>query len=466
MQEGKNYIVAYDLGSSQIVGAAGHRDESGQFVVDAVEVEKSAGCIKRGRVINISDAKHKVLSIRRRLENRISPSKISQVYVGVGGQSIRSVEYPATRALLPEVPINEDILKEMSEQVRREIQRDNLAIFDVLPGECRVDDRISENPCGECGSNIRISYRLVVGNIQHKRNLEKVFELANLKVAGYITTANATAEAVLSANERKQGCALLDCGAETTTLSIYRDGYIVYLVTIPLGGNNITRDILSLHLTESEAETLKCNFRPETEGKLSLSDEWAIQGYSLDIKSEELKDIIDSRLEEIVLNVKKQIEISHSKGRLESGIFLVGGASQLNGLRECLSQETKTDVFRSSLSGVAWTPNQNRNSVGIGCFPAVGLLLMGKEICAAPERPAETVSAEPTPGAAPTPAPADSTSKPAGVSAPAAVDSTPGKTNPANEERKKETKQPQTVGEKSFKKKLWDMLQDTIGQED
>ena len=385
--------MAFDLGSSHIVGAAGHREDDGKFVVDAIEMEKSAGCIKRGRVINVSDTAHKVGLLKRRLENRISPSKISQVYVGVGGQSIRSVEFPLSRTISPDIPITENLLAEMETEARHNTVNNNLAVFDAIAGECRVDDRISTSPCGEYGSEIRISYRLIVGNEQHKRNLEKVFEQAKIEVAGYITTANATAAAVLSGEER-QGCALLDCGAETTTLALFKDGYLVYLVTIPLGGNNITRDIGDLHITEAEAETLKCAFAPEKENELSLPDEWVRQGYIINIKPEDLKNVITSRLEEIVGNVNHQLDESRYKNFMGNGITLIGGTAQLKGLKECLFRETKLDVCRGTLIGASLGKAQNIN--GIACASVIGLLLSGKEVCAAPENPiaAEAPAAE------------------------------------------------------------------------
>lgn len=392
MQEEKKYIVAFDLGSSHIVGAAGHREDGEKFVVDAIEMEKSAGCIKRGRVINVSDTAHKVVLLKRRLENRISPSKISQVYVGVGGQSIRSVEFPLSRTISPEIPITENLLAEMETEARHNTVSNNLAVFDAIAGECRVDDHISTSPCGEYGSEIRISYRLIVGNEQHKRNLEKVFELAKIEVAGYITTANATAAAVLSGKER-QGCALLDCGAETTTLALFKDGYLVYLVTIPLGGNNITRDIGDLHIAEDDAERLKCAFAPEKEHELSLPEEWVRQGYIIDIKPEDLKNVITSRLEEIMGNVNHQLDESRYKNFMEN-ITLVGGTSQLKGLKECLQRETKLDVWRGTLIGASLGKAQNIN--GIACAAVIGLLLSGKEVCAASENPiaAEAPAAE------------------------------------------------------------------------
>ncbi len=385
--------MAFDLGSSHIVGAAGHREDDGKFVVDAIEMEKSAGCIKRGRVINVPDTVHKVVHLKRRLENRISPSKISQVYVGVGGQSIRSVEFPLSRTISPDIPITENLLAEMETEARNNTVSNNLAVFDAIAGECRVDDRISTSPCGEYGSEICISYHLIVGNEQHKRNLEKVFEQAKIEVAGYITTANATAAAVLSGEER-QGCVLLDCGAETTTLALFKDGYLAYLVTIPLGGNNITRDIGDLHITEKEAEALKCAFAPEKENELSLPEEWLRQGYIIDIKPEDLKNVITSRLEEIVGNVNHQLNESRYKNFMGNGITLVGGTAQLKGLKECLFRETKLDVCRGTLIGASLGKAQNIN--GIACAAVIGLLLSGKEVCAAPENPvaAEAPAAE------------------------------------------------------------------------
>lgn len=99
MEDTKKYIVAVDLGSSHISAAAGHRDESGRFVVDAVETAESKDAIKRGRIINVSDVAFKLSLLFHRLETRLSPSKISKAYVGVSGQSIRSLDYPVVRTI-------------------------------------------------------------------------------------------------------------------------------------------------------------------------------------------------------------------------------------------------------------------------------------------------------------------------------------------------------------------------------
>ena len=140
MQDEKRYIVAVDLGSSHITGAVGHRDDDGRFTVDAVEIGESKDGIKRGRVINVSDVALKLSQIFRRLEARISPSKISKVYVGVSGQSIRSIEFPVVRTISSESPIDDSLLAELEAEARDRILENNLVVFDVIPGECRLPD--------------------------------------------------------------------------------------------------------------------------------------------------------------------------------------------------------------------------------------------------------------------------------------------------------------------------------------
>ncbi|MBQ8423726.1 MAG: rod shape-determining protein [Coprobacter sp.] len=379
-EQKKKYIVAVEFGSSRISMAAGYHDEKdNRFVVDAIETVESGGCVKRGRVINVADAEYKVSSLKKRLENRISPYKITQVYVGVGGQSIRSVEHRLVYPISSDIAIDETLLQEMAQEVGKRVLGNNLTVFDVVMGECRVDDRVTANPCGEYGSEIQVSYRLIVGNERHKRNLEKVFSNLKFSVAGYIVTAVATAKAAVSAEERRQGLAILDCGAETTTLSIFRDGYLSYLVTIPLGGKNITRDICDLHITENEAEELKRVYEPRRSEGLSLPEAWQQQGYILDIKPETLEEVIVARLGEIIANVTHQIDESRQKQFLNGGMTLVGGAALLKGLREQLKRETALDVIIGTVVDVSMPRGRGAGTI---YAPIVGLLLSGDKECA------------------------------------------------------------------------------------
>ena len=408
MQDEKRYIVAVDLGSSHITGAVGHRGDDGRFTVDAVEIGESKDGIKRGRVINVSDVALKLSQIFRRLEARISPSKISKVYVGVSGQSIRSIEFPVVRTISSESPIDDSLFAELEAEARDRILENNLVVFDVIPGECRVDGRATEKPCGQYGSEIRVSYRLIVGNEIHKRNIDRVFEQAKMPIAGYICTANAAAVAVLSEEERRQGCALLDCGAETTTLSLYKDGYFASMITIPLGGNNITRDICSLHVKESEAESIKKAYQPQIDGTITV--DWGMKDYYFDFTAEKIEEVIMARLGEIIANVKAQLLGSGYMRSLTSGITLIGGGASMKGLKTLLAKETDLDVCRGTLLGVSLVPGIN----GVASVQVIGLLLTGKEICAAPpvvEKKEEIPAPEKEPQLPPQPEPPTSGTK-------------------------------------------------------
>ena len=396
MQDPKKYIVAVDLGSTHITGAAGHRDDAGRFVVDAVEIVESKDAIKRGRIINVSDVAFKLSQIFRRLETRISPSKIGKAYVGVSGQSVRSIDFPIVRTISLESPIDETLLADLESEARGRVLENNLVIFDVIPGEFRVDGRSTQDPCGQYGSEVRASYRLIVGNEIHKRNIDKAFEQANMPIAGYICTAHAAAAAVLSVEERRQGCVLLDFGAETTTLSLYKDGYFLSTITIPLGGNNITRDICSLHVKESEAEAIKKAYQPQTDASQPV--DWDMKDYYFDFTAAEIEEVITARLGEIVANVKAQLAGADAR-TFSSGITLIGGGSLIKGLKPLLSKETSLDVCQGTLLNVSLPQSVN----GMASVQAIGLLLLGHEICAAvpvverKEEPAVAPAPEPEP---------------------------------------------------------------------
>lgn len=378
MEDTKKYIVAVDLGSSHISAAAGHRDESGRFVVDAVETAESKDAIKRGRIINVSDVAFKLSLLFHRLETRLSPSKISKAYVGVSGQSIRSLDYPVVRTISMEAPIDATLLDELEMEARNRVLENGLVVFDVIPGDFKVDGRSTEKPCGEYGSEIRASYRLIVGNEIHKRNIEKAFEQAQMPIAGYICTIHASASAVLSDEERRQGCALIDFGAETTTLALYKEGSLVAMLTIPLGGNNITRDITSLHVKESEAETIKKAYQPQSDASQPV--DWDMKDYYFDFSAEEIEEVITSRMGEIVANVKAQIANLSKKCPLSAGITLIGGASLMKGQKQLLAKETSLGVYNGTLFNISLPQGIN----GIASVQVIGLLQMGREVCAEP----------------------------------------------------------------------------------
>ena len=390
MEAGK-YIVAIELGTSKIVGIVGVKNEDGRLNILATEKEDSAGCIKRGCIFNVEDTASKIQKIIKKLENRLS-LKITKVYVGVGGQSVHSISHSVFRQLAEDTPITDMIINSLHAE-SRSFPVANAEIMDVIPNEYTIDNHLETQPKGTYASEIEAHLQLVVGRPSIKKNINRcIVERLKLPIAGYIMSVHADAAALLDDEEKSLGCALINFGAGTTTLSIYKDNFLRYVVTIPFGGRNITQDISSLNILMSEAERLKLAFG------CAINNGEEPKGIGIEgidsskINYQELCRVTEARIEEIIANIVEQIKESGYKDQLSAGIILTGGASLLKELPELLARETKMSVQRGNLQkGITFSGHQEG---GLTAYSqAIGLLLLGEENCV--EKPI-TPKTEPT----------------------------------------------------------------------
>lgn len=338
----QKYIVAIEIGSSKIKGAVGAVDETGALTVLAVEEEKLIDCVRYGCIQNVEEVSNRVSRIIRLLENNssISPRKIKGVYVGMGGRSLSASAREVQRQLPDELEITERII----EQIKDEARSANLSekdVIDVLPRSFTIDNQPAINPVGIFGQQINANLNLLTCKPQIKRNLNRVIcERLQLTINGYIVRPIAVADLVLSDDEKRLGCMLVDFGAETTTVSIYKDGALHYLETIPLGSRNITRDITSINHLEEKAEEIKkavgCANPQEQGGKKNAVD-------GIDVV--EVNNYVQARAGEIVANVIEQIKYAEYKpADLPAGIVVVGGGAKLKGFNSLLETQSTMKV--------------------------------------------------------------------------------------------------------------------------
>ena len=343
-----NLIVTIDLGSSNIVGLAGVKDGN-KIKVIAVEKEPSEGAIRRGCIINTDICASKVRKLITKLENKTS-SHITEVYVGIGGQSVRTIKNNVSRHLPDGTKISTALLDELHKEGRN-IPIAATEIVDVLPNEIYINDAVVENPIGMDAKKIQVDMLLVVARQALSRNISNVFEKLNMPVAGLILSSKADAEVILTKEDKTKGCVLVNFGGGTTEISIYCHGYLRQTSTIPLGGKNITMDIMSLGLVAEKAEQYKISI-----GSALLSTGEQLKDITLDaqgkgpIKPKDLNRVSVARIEEIVSNIVNQIKESGYKSEIKGGIIITGGASLLKDLPELLRKETGMDVHCGTTS--------------------------------------------------------------------------------------------------------------------
>jgi cell division protein FtsA len=383
------YVAALDIGTSKIVAMAARKNEKGILTILASEKEETENCIRRGYIYNADMTINKISRIIRRLNDQLrtrSLPLVEKIYVGIGGQSIHLEWYCIKKEIATRV--DQELLDSIDGEMCQ-YEPEFAEILESLPPEFYVDGQLEKNPKGTIGSIIEARYPLIVNDLSLKKNLKSVLE-EKINIAGFYVSPLATAEAVLTEENKKLGCALVEFGAGLTSLSIYRDGNLKYLVTIPLGASAITRDIASLNITEKEAEELKVKYGNAT---VQYGNDGKVTALEI-AHREELKDfdyVIEARSDEIIANIKAQIEYSGYKSALKAGIIITGGGASLKDIATSIKQKISLPV---SFAKNIWIDENNNEVTPPPEYATItGLLALGNVNCAKevkPDKPIET----------------------------------------------------------------------------
>lgn len=392
--ERREFIVAIDLGTSKIAAVAGVKDALGFITVLAVEQEASNGCIRRGVVYNVDETAAKIKKLIAKLESKL-PNKIAKAYVGISGQSLQSLDHSVSLHFDTETTITEDIINQLYQEAKT-FQPELLDLLDAVYPRYEVDGKNEQNPSGVMGTDIAAHYKMIVARPSIKRNIVRAAEKAGLSLAGYFITSLAVGNFLLTDTEKDLGCALIDFGAGTTTLSVYKGGSLRHLVVFPFGGNSITKDICSLNIIESEAEQVKVRYgrvgaADTGDQDLAISTSGDVYG-AQQIKVFDLNVVIEAREEEIIENIINQIELSEPSKNLGAGIVLTGGAVAMKGLAEKIRTKINCEVRMPSpkrIQALGTLPDVHDPAY----LQAISLMALGKENCAREiPRPTPTAS--------------------------------------------------------------------------
>ncbi len=376
MQSG--FIAAIDLGTSSIKGVVGRKNENNVISILASGSIPSKNSIRRGMVYNIEETGASVRKLIAMLENSMG-RKIGKVYVSLGGQSLRTLEFREAVELSTGGVVSDDAVQQLrasAEKYSPELSR----AYTVADVEYYIDNKPERNPVGVTGSRLEASFKLITGRPNLMGNVEKsITGRAELPIADYIVGAMAAAAVALNDEEKELGCAFVDFGAGTTTLSLYKGGILRGMAVIPFGGKNITRDICALNFTENDAEQLKIKFGKALE---SQESSFFASPFSSkpDVDLTQLNRVIGMRLDEITANLQEQIRLSGYEESLGAGMIITGGASRLKNMDAYLTRELKMPV-RVATAKKAFI-NNSPDLVNDPSFTRVlGMLLMGEENC-------------------------------------------------------------------------------------
>lgn len=377
-----DFIVAIELGSTDISGIAGKKNADGSINILAYSSEKSDDCIKKGVIYNLDKTTQKLTSIIKDLETKLQAG-IKKVYIGVGGLSLRSIKNTETRQLGDDTRISQAIIDSMME-ANMETPLLDYEILAVEPQEYKVGNNLLTEPVGTTASSIEGNYLNIIARPTVKQNIKQCLSHTGYEIAGFTISPMATADTVLTTNEKRSGCALIDFGADTTTVAIYKNNILRHVCVIPLGGNNITKDICSKQIEEDDAELIKLKYASayteHKEGEEVQDTEFSIDG-KCSIMSRTLEDIVEARVNEIITNVFNQIKLSNYSDGLMAGIVVTGGVSNMPNIDKAITNITKIEKVRVAhtgeinLTGKINLPKNGKSNT------LVGILLSGEENC-------------------------------------------------------------------------------------
>ena len=350
--EAQKISVGLDIGTTKIVAMIGRKNEYDKLEILGIGKSKSLG-VHRGVVNNITQT---IQSIQQAgLESEANSGlKIGEVTVGIAGQHIRSLQHSdyITREN-SELVIDEEDIDRLINQVHKLVMLPGEEIIHVLPQDYKVDGQAEiKEPIGMYGERLEANFHVVVGQVSSIRNIGRCVQTAGLDLDGITLEPLASANAVLSQEEKEAGVALIDIGGGTTDLAVFKDGIIRHTAVIPFGGNVITEDIKEgCSIIEKQAELLKIKFGSAWPGENKENEIVSIPGLRgrdpKEITLKNLSKIIHARVVEIIEQVYVEIKNyghEEQKKKLIAGIVLTGGGSQLKHLKQLVEYITGMDT--------------------------------------------------------------------------------------------------------------------------
>jgi len=380
--EQKDFIVAIELGSSKVTGIAGQKKPDGSISVLAFVREESSAFIKKGVVYNIDKTAQCLTNIISKLEGQLK-TRITQVFVGVGGQSIRSVRNTIGKDLPHNTVVTQEMVAELMDS-NRSMEYPDQEILDVAEQEYRVDSQYQMDPVGIPAKRLEGNYLNILERKLFYKNLNRCFETADINVADMYLAPLALADAVLTETEKRSGCALVDIGADTTTVCVFWKNVLRHLVVIPLGSNNITKDIASLQMEESDAEAMKLKYASAFTDNNDID---STLKYSIDaerqVESHRFIEIVEGRMEEIIENVKYQIPDEYY-GNLLGGVILTGGGANMKNIEKAFANSLRMEKVRVAKFVISTINSSNEQIKNKNAMynTVLGMLIKGDLNCA------------------------------------------------------------------------------------
>lgn len=371
MQKQEDIIVGLDVGTTKICAVVGEVSD-GTVNIIGVGSHPSVG-LRKGVVVNIEAT---VESIKKAVEEAelMAGCEISSVYAGIAGGHIKGFNSQGIIAIKG-AEITQLDIERVTDAARAVAIPMDREVIHVLPQEYIVDDQDGiHNPVGMAGVRLEAKIHIVTGAVASAHNIVKCANRSGLDVCDIVLESLASAEAVLTDEEKELGAGLIDLGGGTTDLAIFSNKNVKHTFVLALGGNNLTSDIaVGLRAPINEAEKIKKEHGTCIAKDISADDIVQVPGMGgrkpRELPKQILGEILEPRVEEIFTLIKREIYRAEMENLIASGIVLTGGSSLLNGVVDVAESifDTPTRMGKPrGISGLVDVVNNPIYATGVG----------------------------------------------------------------------------------------------------
>ena len=365
-------IVGLDIGTTKIAVIVAQRGAGGKVDIIGTGTHPSKG-LRKGVVINIEAT---VNSIQRAVEEAelMAGCEISTVYAGIAGAHIKGFNSHGIVAVKNKEVSSRDVERVIDAARAVAIPMDR-EILHILPQEYIVDEQDGiREPMGMSGVRLEAKVHIVTGSVTSAQNIVKSANRVGLNVADIVLEPLASAEAVLSAEEKELGVAMVDIGGGTTDITVFHAGAIKHTAVLPLGGNHITNDIAAgLRTPCSAAEEIKRRYGCASAKAVQSSETIEVSstgGREPRVMSRQvLAEIIEPRMEEMLRLVHRELIRSGFDEFMTAGVVLTGGSVLLDGTAELAEEIFGMPVrigYPTGVGGLVDVVNSPAFATGVG----------------------------------------------------------------------------------------------------
>jgi len=365
-------VVGIDVGTTKVCTLVGRMEDEKSVRIIGVGIEPSDG-IRKGVIVDLAAATQAITNSVQRAE-QTSGLEITSALVSLAGAHVSSINSRGAVAIPGGVIDASDVARALDQAGAIAIPHDREIVHVIQRGFSVDGQEGIKQPIGMHGNRLEVEAHIITASGATVENLRQCVGAAGVDIQNFVLNPLASAEVVLTEQERQMGVAVCDIGGGTTDLAIYVDGDVWHTMVLAVGGNHLTQDIAhGLRLPVSQDEDVKKQQGHAVRSEIGAEEYFSIRPFGEDhpvrINRQDLAHIIEERTAEMFSLIMQEIKRSGYDGLLPAGMVLTGGTSALPGIRRVANEVLDMPVRTAqpeNLKGMVDRLNSPSYSTSVG----------------------------------------------------------------------------------------------------